>query len=838
MIEFEKIYRLKDANYDKAEEISKELNISPLTAKVLINRGFNNKKECIEFLDTELSSLHDPFLLNDMDKAVDKIIEKIEAGEKICIYGDYDADGITSTSILKLFLDQVGADSFYYIPNRLEEGYGLNKSAIDKIKKKNPSLVITVDCGVSNFEEVDYLNDNGIDVIVTDHHQCEDKLPKAYAVINPIRNDSTYPFQYLAGVGVAFKLIQALSIKMNISLDIEEILPLVTIGTISDIVPLIGENRTIVKNGLKMIKDTENIGLKALLKVAGLEDQEIYSYHVGFVLGPRLNASGRLGLAKNGVKLFLTKDSNEAKILAEKLNEENIRRQDIENEILEDVEKQISEKIDLEKEKVIVLASDKWHSGVIGIVASRIVEKYYRPTILFAIEGSEARGSARSISTFNIYENLKKCSDYLIGFGGHKQAAGMVVKTELINEFRKKINNVANEELEEYDLVPEIDIDCEIRVEDINLKTARELKTLEPYGIGNPTPQFIFKNGIVKKVRKIGRDKTHLKLLLTKENKEIDAVGFNFGNFAEKLNYNEKIDIVSTLNINEYMGKTTPQLLIKDINNNNSLLGDNYYYYMKKLFKLRKNRDISERTLGELSSLNDYLRLEYVIQALIEKENLILLVYNYYNAEEILSYIQMAGRSILGKTDISFNKPKYEKTNGFVILPILEEIDFSRYNNIILYDGSFNNIGLNDFLKENENKIEILASKKDFKLNEKILNYIVPTIDEMRFFYKMFYNTGEEIFKIEPNIYLNSINNNFNINISVVKLDLILEIFKECNFLNYVNREGTYFIKLLSKPKGKLDILELPILKYLYSIKEFQQIQAGEYNDRKFNFQN
>ncbi|HLR34005.1 MAG TPA: single-stranded-DNA-specific exonuclease RecJ [Tissierellales bacterium] len=823
LIDFEKIYSIKDANYEKAEEISKALNISLLTAKVLLNRGFTNEQQCIEFLDTELTSLLDPFLLNDMDKATDKIIEKIKAGEKICIYGDYDADGVTSITVLKIFFDEIGANSFYYIPNRLEEGYGLNKGAVDRIHKEDASLVITVDCGISSFDEVDYFNEKGIEVIITDHHQCGDELPKAFSVINPSRKDSTYPFKYLAGVGVAFKLVQALSIKMGIPLAEKDILPFVTIGTVSDIVPLVGENRVIVKNGLKSIKDSNNIGLQALLKVSGLANQDIYSYHVGFVLGPRLNASGRLGLAKNGVELFLTKDEDKAIILAENLDKENIKRQDIESEILKDVEKQIKEKIDLDRERVIVLASEDWHSGVIGIVASRIVEKHHRPTILFAIEDGEARGSARSISTFNIYEGLKKCSSCFIGFGGHKQAAGIHIKAELIDEFREKINKVANEDLDEYELIPEITIDCEIGIEDINLQTARELKSLEPFGIGNPSPQFIFKNGTIKDIRGIGKEKKHLKLLLNRENKDVDAVGFNFGNYANILKHNDKIDLIGTLNINEYMGKSTPQLLIKDINNKkDSLLGNNYYIHMKNLFKTREKIEETGLMLEELSELNDYLRLEYVIEALKEKNNLLLLVFNYYNAEEILRLIQMTGRDILGRTNISFNKTIEGKTNNLVILPVLDKIDFDQFENIILYDANFHNFGLKEFLDKNLEKVEVLASKKDYELNKKLLNYITPTVEEMRLFYKLFFSSGEEIFKLDSKLYLNSINNNFNINVSEAKLNLILEIFKECNLLDFVKKDGAYFIKLLSKPNDKFNILKQPTLEYLYSLKELQ----------------
>ena len=370
----------------------------------------------ISFLNPDYSRLYNPFLLKDMDKAVNRILSALENKEKIIIYGDYDVDGITSTSILFLFLKENGAIVDYYIPNRMEEGYGLNLEAINKIKDKGTDLIITVDTGITAVNEVALAKELGMDVIITDHHECQAEVPQAYAVIDPKQEDCSYPFKLLAGVGVSFKLIQALAKKLNNENSICKYMDIVSVGTVADIVPLIDENRILVKKGFEDIPNTQNIGLDALLKVSGYKGGPVTTGLIGFALGPRLNASGRIGDAKRGIELLITNDKEKAKMIADELNEENKNRQAMEQEIFNEAISLIEKEFDIKNTKVIVIAGEGWHQGVIGIVASKIVEKYYRPTILLTIEDGIAKGSARSVEGFNIFEALCESSQFLTKF--------------------------------------------------------------------------------------------------------------------------------------------------------------------------------------------------------------------------------------------------------------------------------------------------------------------------------------------------------------------------------------------------------------------------------------
>lgn len=823
MIEFDRVYNLHRKDYSEVDILSRELNISPLMTKILINRGFNEVEEMRKFLSTDLDSLIDPFLLKDMEEATIRIIKAIKSEEKICIYGDYDADGVTSTSILLLFLEKTGANCSYYLPNRLEEGYGLNKKAIDRIYDLGASLVITVDCGITNIDEVDYLNRKGIDVIVTDHHQCGENLPKCTAVINPYRKDCSYPFKELAGVGVVFKLVQGLSKRLDITVNYEEILPIVAVGTVADVMPLIGENRIIVKNGLKMMEETTNLGLKALLEVSDLKDKELSAYHIGFILGPRLNAAGRLGVASTGVEMFVSKDYEESLLLAKKLDEENRKRQEIEDGILKEAEELMEEQVDLEKDKVIVLNSKGWHSGIVGICASKITDKYFKPAILFSLEGDLARGSARSIPTFDIHEGLTKCEDLFESFGGHKQAAGISIKTQNIEAFKERINTIAKDTLDEEDFIPEVSIDCEIETEDIDLETIKELKKLEPFGIKNPSPQFIYRDAKIDSIRSVGKNNKHLKLIVEKDNNKVDAIAFNFGEYENILEIGDNINIITTLEINEYMGMVNPQFKVREIADMEfyqSNMDDDYYVYVKKCLEM-KNEEINSKPMNlDFSSKKD--RLNFTIDKLKNEDSIIVLVFNYYNLEEILKAIKMEGRNIIRKTSINYNINTGGKENSLVVLPILSKLDFEDYEKVIFYDLNFDKDNLSNFMENSKSlNIEFLLSKEDIKLNEKLLNIFTPTVDEMRFVYKTFISMKGKAFKIEPSSYLKFINKKTNEKMTKFKLNLILDIFKDLNFVEFINKDGFYFIKVLEDSNEKIDIIDTSKVKYLYSLNNF-----------------
>lgn len=543
------------------ENISKKHNISRIIAQILVNRGIVEDKEIQIFLAPTRNDFLNPFLMSGMDKATDRIIEAINNNEKTIIYGDYDVDGITSITVLKKFLQERGLEVGTYIPNRLDDGYGLNKEAIEEIAKKGFTLMITVDCGISGINEIDLANSLGIETIITDHHEQAEVLPKAYCIIDPKKKDDTYPFRGLAGVGVVFKLIQAISQKLNLE-DKEYLkyLDLVCVGTISDIVPLVNENRTIATLGLKLIKQTRNIGLRELIIEAGIK--EINSSAISFGVAPRINASGRMGKQMEALQLFLTEDLEEAKKITSQLNKYNSQRQDTERRIYEEVIEMI-QKEDINKLNTIVLSSNNWHHGVIGIVASKVTEKYFKPTILICFDGNEGKGSGRSIPGFDLHGALGNCTDTLDKYGGHEMAIGLSVFKNQYEEFKKQFERIA-EEKNVKDIIPIIKIDCQINRKDFSEDLIKQIKMLEPFGEQNKQPIFIYKNLKIDSIRTLSEGK-HIRLSLKDENFVLNAIGFNLGHLAEGLLMGDKVDIVGTLEVNKFNGVETIQMNLKDI---------------------------------------------------------------------------------------------------------------------------------------------------------------------------------------------------------------------------------------------------------------------------------
>ena len=483
-----------------------------------------------------------------------------ENKEKVIIYGDYDVDGITSITVLKKFLKERGLDVDSYIPNRLNEGYGLNKNAIDKIVSEKYTLMITVDCGISGIEEIDYANSLGLETVITDHHEPAQTLPNAIGVVDAKRKDNKYPYNQLAGVGVVFKVIQAISIKYN--LDEKEYLKyldFVCVGTISDIVPLVDENRVISKLGLKLVEVTKNVGLRALLESIG--SKTIDSSTISFGVAPRINACGRLGYEQEALDLFFTENIVQAQEIAKDLSRYNSERQQKEVKIYKESIEMIENG---EKNKnCIILGHEDWHHGVIGIVSSKITEMYYKPSILIGFEDDEGKGSGRSIQGFDLHEALSNCSQYIERFGGHSMAIGITVKRKDFDNFKKDVEEYCkNAKVSEY--VPVIKIDEEITAEDINLETVKGLKSLEPYGEANKMPLFIYKNLKIDSIRALSEGK-HIKLTLRDKNILIDAIGFNMGKLADEFLLGDRVDIVGCLEINKYNGKESVQLNLKDM---------------------------------------------------------------------------------------------------------------------------------------------------------------------------------------------------------------------------------------------------------------------------------
>lgn len=548
-------------NEDEVKKIKDNYNISELLAKILLNRGIKSDEEIKSFLYPKIEDLNDPFLLNDMEVAVDRILKAKENGEKITVYGDYDVDGITSIAILVKFLRELDVNIEYYLPSRLEEGYGLNNNALLKIKENGTSLLITVDCGISAYEEIEYAKEIGLEVIVTDHHECPEKLPDTFAIIDPKRPDSTYPFNFLAGVGVTFKLIQAISLKLDLDRKrYLKYLDIVCLGTVADIVPLINENRVIVKYGLMLVKETRNIGLRALIKISGYN--KIDSTLISFGLAPRMNACGRMGKADLALNLLLTNDINEAEKIAMELNDINKERQTVEKQIMEDA-KTLIEKEKLYEDDVIVVGKEGWHHGVIGIVASKITELYYKPTILVCFEDGVGKGSGRSVDGFDLHTALTNCMDDLLRFGGHEMAIGLTINQDSFENFRENINKYANDVINK-DAVPTIKVDTEVNSEMVSLEKLKELEILEPYGESNPVPIFVYKNIKVEGIRLLSNNK-HLKLILKDGSMLYDAIAFNMGDKEYSFKMGDKIDVLHYLDVNKFNDIEKVQLNVKDI---------------------------------------------------------------------------------------------------------------------------------------------------------------------------------------------------------------------------------------------------------------------------------
>lgn len=550
---------------ENLEPIMAEFQLPEIIARALINRGIDTIPKVKGFLDTDLGSLHDPYLMKGMDQAVERILEAVKGKDRLCVYGDYDVDGITSTAVMIRTLRILGADAVYYIPNRIEEGYGLSISSMDRIKELGVSLIVTVDCGIRSNEVIDYAHSLEMQVIVTDHHECEGDLPKAFSIVNPHQCECSYPHKGLAGVGVAFKLASSLLSREGLGDYASELLDLVSIGTIADVVPLLDENRIIVKNGLERIKESDKAGIKALLNVCGLSGKELTAYNVAFMLAPRINAAGRIADASECVELLLTDNADLAMDIAKKLDCDNRERQAIENEILNDAIAIIEQTVDTERDRVLVLGNENWHIGVIGIVASRLVDRFHLPAFVMAKDGELSKGSARSIPGFNIFEAMSKYGSLFEKYGGHEMAAGFTIRTDRIGELRECMNLEVGNVMGQEKPLPEILVDYRLTPKDISLEVVRQLKILEPFGIGNPSPLFVYRGLKVLSSRAVGNESKHLSLNVYDGLNEIKCIAYNMGSMQKVLSIGKKIDIICSVENNVWNSIENVQLNIKDI---------------------------------------------------------------------------------------------------------------------------------------------------------------------------------------------------------------------------------------------------------------------------------
>ena len=559
-------WKIKTPDTSLVFRLAEEFKTSEIIGRVLANRDIESLESSRSFFDPNLSQLHDPFLMKDMDIAAGMVAEKVKSGGRIFIFGDYDVDGTTGSSALFLFLTSLECNAKVYIPDRMKEGYGLSREGIDVAKDWGADLLISCDCGINATDEVAYANDQNLEVIITDHHMPDENLPEANAILNPKQPDCSYPFKGLCGGAVVFKLIQAVSLLLELDDDlVHQYIDLITLGTAADIVPLTDENRIIVKHGLKSLSKTKRPGLRALLEVSGLGEKELTVGRLLFWAAPRINAAGRLGDANRAVQLMTTENLPESLKLARELDEENRQRQDLQQSMVDEAIMKVNAEVDLEKEKAIVLWDDNWHEGVIGIVASKIKETYHRPAVIISLSNGTGKGSARSVKGFDLYENLTECRELLDGYGGHPMAAGLTLNRENLEDFRTRFSNLAYETLADDDLVNSLDIEGEM---DLNLIDGRFMDFLEklaPFGPGNMTPKFITRHVIpVGNPRLVGNG-DHLKFRAKKGETSYDAIGFNMGNHYEKLITGKPIDIAYVVEKNEWQGRTSIQLNIRDI---------------------------------------------------------------------------------------------------------------------------------------------------------------------------------------------------------------------------------------------------------------------------------
>ena len=558
----EKDWKIKDLDPKGQVELSEALGVHPIVAQVLINRGIGveDLDFARQFLNSDLTQLHDPFLMKGMKEAVERVKQAQTKKEKVLVFGDYDVDGVTSSALLNRALDRLGVDVIHHIPHRMTDGYGLNHSVGEFAKDNGVSLILTIDCGISAVEEVKGIVALGIDVVIFDHHEPDEgNLPPAYAIVDPKQNDCNYPFKELASVGLAAKFNQALFGKLE-----EGILDLVAIGTVADIVPLQGENRIFVKQGLPLVQRTKNLGLRALLESAKVVGKTITPYYVGFILGPRINASGRMDSALTALDLFLAKDAAEAKRLAAELEGLNLDRQKMQKEVIAEATQIAEESFNEETDRVIVLSKEGWHKGVLGIVASRITEKFYRPSVVISVQEGVGTASCRSVDGFHLYDTLNSCSEYLEAFGGHEGAAGLTIKEEKIESFRAQINEVAERTLSTKRLKPVLTIESEIALSEINLALANVMEDLEPFGEANPMPIFCTRNLIVKGQPQV-LGKGTLKFWVTEGKRAISVVGFGMANLAPKLKHGGQVDLAYQIAIDSWNKAPTPQLMLKDL---------------------------------------------------------------------------------------------------------------------------------------------------------------------------------------------------------------------------------------------------------------------------------
>ena len=791
---------------------NKKIHENDIINKLLLNRGIDTKKKVETFLNSDYQKLKDPYELKDMKKAVSRIIQAISDNEKILIYGDYDVDGITSTSLLIHFFKNINFTNFeYYIPNRLTEGYGLNKDSLENIEINKVNLIITVDCGITAVDEIEYLNQKEIDVIITDHHKLGKKLPNAYAVLDPQREKSDY-YKVLAGVGVVFKFLQAVDEKLELNC-IQNHLDLVALGTVADIVPLINDNRIMVKHGLEKIKNTDKLGLDKLIERLKLDKNEINPGRIGYIIAPPINAIGRMENPAKGVQLLTTQSEQEADEISKKLIKINKDRQNKEEEIYKDALDMIKTK-DIKAQKPIILASEDWHRGVIGIVASRLVEKYYLPVILIAIDkNGEGHGSARSISGLDITEGLEFSNEWLENYGGHSMAAGLTINKDNLDKFRKKFESFLNSELAPEDFIPGLKIDSIIDIDEINLNFYKKLELLKPFGLGNPRPKFLLNNINLKKYYTVGNNNKHLKIELSNG---ISGICFNMGDLNTRIN-NEMLDLAVKIDLNNWRGRNEVEIRVEDIN----IRSDHSYFpitFTKNNFTIYDKRKINNKK-KYIKGLKKY------------KKDIAVYINGKKKIRKLKKFL------IDNNIEVIINDfGKFEDTDNSVLLfNKLSRESINKNPHVVLYSVPFSMSEFYSFINyfgKEKQPIHLIFNNEDLILNEKLIRQKLPDKSKIKQIYTYFKQSDYNNIGSKEAVF-DDISNELGVNENL--LNKVMKIFSE--------------LKLVNESKGELEIVnknfsELDLSKSVYYnniikvMKEYQKLKKVLKDDNLFKLIN
>lgn len=774
MIFQQSVWQYPNDNENEINALSQAINKEPLIAKLLYDRGIRNSEEAERFLNPQISDLHDPFLMLDMALACDRIKEAVARKEAIWIYGDYDVDGITSITILHKFFEYIEYPVSYYIPSRMDEGYGLSNLGLESIKSSGGDLVITVDCGITATEQATFAKSIGLDLIVTDHHECQETLPEAVAVINPKRGN--YPFEMLAGCGVAFKLTQAL-LGPAFEDFYPKVIDIVALGTVADIVPLVDENRVFTKLGLERMMHTSNPGVSALIAEAQLTDKEINAGHIGFVIAPRINAAGRIGNPAIAVEMLLENDYYAALEIAKSLSALNQERQNQEREIMTSAEHYIQTQIDLNSERILLVVGENWHTGIIGIVASKLTEKYARPAVVLNVEDGVAKGSARSIEGISIFGVLSQFKSFFDKFGGHDQAAGLSLEASKVEALKEALKGF---KVPYRSLVHTQKVSAPLKPQMVTHALLESIELLKPFGMGNPKPLFVFNDLTIEDYRVIGKGQNHLKMVVNDTVRVYDALAFNQAELVNYIRKRDTVHLLLTLETNHFMGVETIQFMVKDLVKDKMPL--------KPLLMMRAHDAIFDFIVsGDQVPKKEHVKpiesLEWFFQSderLNEKKPLF--VYDF--------------SVLMGLKDALFQKNEMRYAIHFRTLDP-EETESGLLDIVFMPT-----VAMSEAFKEH------YVLKAD-ELDNRMVEY-VPKREDLVYFYKQIQNINEVAYQRVPDLF----------KMSFTKLKLCLELLQAMDLLTYSVFNEQISIAHKDKPKEKKPLETLKLYQFIISNRE------------------